>query len=129
MLPVRITIDPEDPRPKDIAGYFAAVARRLDERPEPMRIVVEAPRGVAMDIDREGRLVFIVPGRRPARLDIRRRWIADHAVPLGLAGRTVLVVRPVDANRFRVSETFFSRICRSFGGFPFFVHENKVTGF
>ena len=109
-LPVSITIDPEDPRPKDIAEYFAAVARRLDEHPEPMRLVVEAPRGVVMDIDREGRLVFKVPGRRPVPLDIRRRWIADHPVPLDLGGRTVLIVKPVDANRFRVSESLPSRL-------------------
>ena len=112
-LPVSIVVDPDDPRPKDIAEYFAAVARRLDEHPEPMRLVVEAPRGVAMDIDREGRLVFRVPGRRPAPLDVRRRWIADHSVPLDLGGRTVLMVKPVDANRFRVAESFFSRLRRA----------------
>ena len=102
MLPVRITIDPDDPQPKDIADYFAAVARRLDERPEPMRIVITAPKGVALDMDASGRLLLRVSGRRPAPLDIRRRWIADHPVPLDLSGRTTLIVRPVDANRFRV---------------------------
>ena len=112
MLPVRIVVDPDDPRPKDVAAYFAAVARRLDERPEPMRLVVEAPHGVSMDMDREGRLVFRVAGRRPEALDIRRRWIAEHAVPLDLGGKVVLRVVPVDANRFRVSETPFSRMRR-----------------
>jgi len=101
-LPVSITVDPDDPRPKDVAGFFAAVARRLDERPEPMRIEVQAPRGVELDIDREGRLIFRVHGHRPATLDLRRRWIADHPVPLDLGGRTVLRVTPVDSNRFRV---------------------------
>ena len=102
MLPVRITIDPDDPRPKDIADYFSAVARRLDERPERMRVMIAAPDGVVLDMDVSGRLVFRVKGHRPAMLDVRRRWIADHPVPLELGGTTMLVVRPVDANRFRV---------------------------
>ncbi len=114
MLPVSIVVDPDDPRPKDIAGYFAAVARRLDERPERMRLTIEAPRGTMMDMDREGRLVFRVPGRRPAPLDIRRRWIAEHPVPLDLGGRRVLIITPVDANRFRVSVPFWGRIRRLF---------------
>ncbi len=114
MLPVSIVVDPDDPQPKDIAGYFAAVARRLDERPEPMRLTIEAPRGTEMDIDREGRLVFRVPGRRPAPLDIRRRWIAEHPVPLDLGGGAVLLITPVDANRFRVSEPILRRIRRFF---------------
>lgn len=114
MLPVSIVVDPDDPRPKDIAGYFAAVARRLDELPERMRLSIEAPRGTELDMDREGRLVFRVPGHRPAPLDIRRRWIAEHPVPLDLGGRTVLIVVPVDANRFRVSLPIFPRIRRFF---------------
>lgn len=110
MLPVRITIDPDDPQPKDVAEYFAAVARRLDEEPQAMRVVVAAPRGVVLDMDDQGRLLLRVAGRRPAVLDVRRRWIADHPVPLDLAGCTTLMIRPVDANRFRVKLAMGSRM-------------------
>ena len=32
-LPVRVTIDADDPRPRDVARYLAEIAARLDERP------------------------------------------------------------------------------------------------
>ena len=32
-LPVRITVDPDNPSADALADYFATVARRLDERP------------------------------------------------------------------------------------------------
>ena len=116
MLPVRITIDRDDPDPEDIASYLAAVARRLDERPEPMLITVDSPDGVSLDADADGRLVVKVAGCRPKRLDLRRRWIADHPFPLSFAARPFLlffrrrlrlVVRPVSGNRFRVRRALF----------------------
>jgi hypothetical protein len=84
----------------------------LDERPEALRVTVEAPPGVSLDMDVAGRLVVRVAGQRPAVCDLRRRWIADHDMPLDLEGRTVFTIRPVDANRFRVRETFFSLLRR-----------------
>ena len=111
MLPVRITIDPDDPSPEDVASYLAAVARRMDERPEPMLVTIDSPAGVSLDADSDGRLVVKVAGRRPRRLDLRRRWIADHPCPLSFAERPFLfffrrrlrlLLRPVSGNRFRV---------------------------
>ena len=115
MLRVSIAIDPYDPDPEAVAEYFAAVLRRLDERPEEMRIAISSPRGVWMDVDpADGAHVFRVDGRGEARRHFRRRWIADHAVPFamwrGPFGRTTLVVRPVEANRVRVRETVLSRV-------------------
>ena len=40
-LPVRITVDPDNPSAAALADYFATVARRLDERPERMRLVID----------------------------------------------------------------------------------------
>ncbi len=104
-LAVRVWVDPEDPRAEEIAGYLAEIARRLDERPERMRVVFDgrncAHRGISLDIRADRRLVVHVDGQRPKAVDLRARWIADHPVPLDLR-HAVLYVEPVDANRFRV---------------------------
>ena len=125
-LPVRVTIDADDPRPRDVARYLAEIAARLDERPERMRIVFDAPPGVELDLEADGRLVVRVPGRRAYRFDLRHRWIADHPVPLSLAPRPrwfsrslkpvwplrplTLFVDPVDGNRFRVTDRLACRV-------------------
>ena len=110
MLPVLVTIDPADPDPVAIVGYLAEIACRMDEHPAPMRVTFNVPEGVELDLDRDGRLVVRSPGYTPKRLDLRRRWIADHPVPLKLAPRsflrffrrrTRLVLTPTTANRFR----------------------------
>ena len=136
-LPVRVTIDADDPRPRDVARYLAEIAARLDERPERMRIVFDAPPGVELDLEDDGRLVVRVPGRRAYRFDLRHRWIADHPVPLSLAPRQLLLGRlgplrrlgplkllrplkslilfvdPVDGNRFRVTDRQAYRVPRA----------------
>lgn len=110
-LPVRIVVDPDDPRPAAIAGYLAEVACRLDERPERMRLVIEAAnagdRDVSLDFTPAGEMVVAVEGHRSRKMDLRRRWIPEHPVPLvlwarGRRRRVRLYVDPVDANRFRV---------------------------
>ena len=117
-LPVTVTVDADDPRPADVARYFAEIAVRLDEHPERMRIVVDAPEGMALDLEPDGRMAICMPGRRTFHFDLRRRWIAEHPVPfhLGSGGTSrlarifrsrrlpVLYVDPVDANRFRVTD-------------------------
>lgn len=104
-LPVRVVVDPENPRPEDTAGYLAEIAQRLDERPERMRVVFDGRNGqnraILLDVGEDRTLRVSVDGRRPKRVDLRGRWIADHPVPLSLK-RAVLYVEPVDANRFRV---------------------------
>ena len=103
---VLVRVDPEDPSPSDIAGYLAEIARSLDENPRPLRVIFDGRnvqrRAIRLDIDPDRRLRVFVDGRRPQALDLRGRWIADHPVPLDLR-RTVLYVKPVDANRFRVA--------------------------
>lgn len=104
-LPVRVVVDPEDPRPDDIARYLAEIACRLDERPERMRIVFDGRntknRAIHLDVESDRALRVAVDGHRPARVDLRGRWIADHPIPLRLR-KIVLYVEPVDANRFRM---------------------------
>ena len=109
-LPVRIRLDPDDPRPQELADCLAALAARLDERPQPMRVAITAaaPGGlpVVLDLLGDGSAFSISAGaHRPVKLNLRRRWIPEHPVPLTLRpGRTtVLYATPTDANRFRVS--------------------------
>ena len=99
-LAVTVTIGDADPR--CAARYFSQIAERLDAKPERMRVVVSAPPGMSLDLDRSGALAFTSPGRRRQLLDLRGRWIADHDAPLALDG-AVLYVKPADANRFRVA--------------------------
>ena len=93
-LPVRIKVDPDAPSADAIAGYFAAVARRLDERPVRMRLVIEAANGenraIALDFTPEGEMAVSVEGHRTRKMDLRRRWIPEHPVPLATATRKVL---------------------------------------
>lgn len=109
-LPVTVQLDPDDPSPRHLAECLAQVAARLDERPERMRMVIRgAAKGglpVVMDSVEDGSAFRITCGaHRPRRLDLRRRWIAEHPLPLVIRpGKpTVLFITPVDANRFRVS--------------------------
>jgi len=112
-LPVVIQLDPEDPSPDHFAECLAQVAARLDERPEPMRLVIRgAAKGglpVIMDSADSGAAFRITCGaHRARRLELRRRWIAEHPLPLVVRpGKpTVLYITPVDSNRFRVSSKY-----------------------
>ena len=104
-LSVQVRVDPADPRPEAIAGYFAEIAQRLDEHPQRMRVVVDGRNernlAIALDLLPDRRMRVEVEGRRPKIFSLRSRWIADHPVPLALR-RAVLYVEPVEANRFRV---------------------------
>lgn len=107
-LPVRVRVDPEEPRAEEVAGYLREIAVRLDERPERMRVEVVAEnaggRGIELDADGVRRLVVRVEGGGEAKVNLRMRWIADHPLPLKLPGKKTLYIEPVDANRFRVME-------------------------
>lgn len=104
-LPVRVWVDPDDPRPNDIAHYLAEIAQRLDAQPERMRLVFDGRNAqnkeISLDVTSARTLSVRVAGHRAKTVDLRARWIADHPVPLDLR-RAVLYIEPVDANRFRV---------------------------
>ncbi len=104
-LPARITVDPDHPSADALAEYFATVARRLDERPERMRLVIDgrttAHRALTLDFLPDGEMCACVEGEEPKRFSLRRRWIPDHPVPLDLRACR-LWIEPVEANRFRV---------------------------
>lgn len=82
----------------------------MDGRPQKMCLVVEADVPSGLDIDpSDGDLVASAAGES-AKLPLRRRWIPEHPVPMefGQSGggvrRTVLLIDPVDGNRFRVRQ-------------------------
>ena len=110
---VRIAVDPVDPRPADIAGYFAEVARSLDERPRRLRLEIcgrnDDNRSISFSLESDRGLRIDVAGRRAHRFGLRGRWIADHPSPLSLR-RAVLYIEPVDANRFRVMSSLPMRV-------------------
>ena len=76
---MRVVVDPEDPKPSDIAGYLAEIAKRLDERPERMRIVFDGrnvrKRAISLDVETDHALRVTVEGHRASRVDLRGRWI------------------------------------------------------
>ena len=106
-LPARITVDPDAPSAAALAEYFATVARRLDEHPERMRLVIDgrtaARRALTLDFLPDGAMSACVEGEPPKRFSLRRRWIPDHPVPLDLRACR-LWIEPVEANRFRVMD-------------------------
>ncbi len=86
---------------------FAAVFASLDERPRRLlvEVYVENEQGAeALMSFVDGNPVFIVEGRGLCAADFRRRWIAEHPVPLVFRrkGPTRLILVPVDANRVKV---------------------------
>ena len=107
-MPVRIKVDPDAPSANAIAGYFAAVARRLDERPERMKVVIDGHsadrRAISLDFTPDGSMCVTVEGDEPKKFGFRSRWIPDHPVPLNLRSCR-LWIEPVDANRFRVMDS------------------------
>ena len=112
-LPVLIKVDPDAPSADAIAGYFAAVARRLDERPERMSVVIDGctaeSRSISLDFTPDGSMCVTVEGDEPKKFGLRRRWIPDHPVPLMLRSCR-LWIEPVDSNRFRVMDALPFRV-------------------
>ena len=108
--PVHIWIREENADARELAGYFVEIARRLDENPVKMRLVVESTVPASLDIDpKDGCMVASVCGEN-RRFSIRRRWIPEHPVPLdfgpdanGKRRRTILLIDPAENNRFHVS--------------------------
>ena len=117
-FPVHIWIREENARPEEIAGYFIELARRLDAKPQRMRLIIESDVPVSLDFDPSDGNPAVFVGGETCRFDIRRRWIPEHPVPLQLGPvpkddegsvpsrrrRTVLLINPVDGNRFKVRD-------------------------
>ena len=104
-LPVHIWIREENASPAEIAGYFASIARRLDEQPQKMRLMVDSSVSVVLDFDPKDGNPVVSAGGESHRFSLRRRWLPEHPVPMEFGRRqTVLLIDPVDGNRCRVRQ-------------------------
>ena len=102
-LPVHIWIREENASPAEIAGYFIAIAQRLDERPQKMRLYVESFVPVMLDFDPQDGNPSVTVDSETHKFDIRHRWLPEHPVPLEFGRRPiVLLIDPIDGNRVRV---------------------------
>ena len=103
-----IRIDPCDPSPEFLRDCFAAVFASLDERPRALEVDVyaecESFSEAAITIV-DGNPVFLIDGRGVTCADFRRRWLAEHPVPLILKkkGPTRLRMLPTTGNRVKVA--------------------------
>lgn len=95
--------------PVEIAGYFAEIARSLDERPRRLTLVLDSTVPVVFDIDGEGYSVSTGESTHP--FSLRQRWLPEHPVPFrfgacrcGRAEVKILEIVPTTGNRFRVSD-------------------------
>ena len=117
-----IRIDPGDPSPEFLRRCFAAVFASLDERPRRLVVDVHAENELGADVLMsfvDGNPVFIVGDRGIAAADFRRRWIAEHPVPLVFGRRRPLrlFMAAVDANRVKVRKArFWDRLQLCFFG-------------
>ena len=127
-LPVHIWIREENATPEEVAGYFTELARRLDAHPQKMRLVIESSVPAVLDFDPSDGEPVVSVGGLSQKFSLRHRWLPEHPVPLPLGfpasslrsvpnkslrlsrfarrlfpkRRLVLLIDPVDGNRFRV---------------------------
>ena len=101
-----VRTDRADPHPAELKAYMAQVFASLDERPRALLLDIDVAneRGASVSIDLvDGEPVFIVDGHKGVKANFRRRWLAEHPVPLVLRrGRCRLVLEPTTRNRVRV---------------------------
>ena len=107
MEKVFLKIDPDDPSPAELRGYFADVFAALDERPRKIMLSVDASNDrharVAIDFEK-GEPVFAIEGNGSVRAEFRGRWLAECPMPILLPRfrRTKFVLEPAGGGRIRV---------------------------
>jgi len=85
--------------PSDYRTFFAEVFAALDASPREMKVKVFAE-GLRIDLV-EGDPVFTTP-EGSAKADFRRRWLAEHPVPVTLGKTSVFTFVPTTGNRVKV---------------------------
>ena len=143
-LPVHIWIREENATPEELAGYFTELARRLDAHPQKMRLMIESSVPASLDFDPADGEPVVSVGGRTQKFSLRHRWLPEHPVPLSLGSVPIsfnasagsvpkvkkcfsrffciffkkkcvlLLIDPIDGNRFRVRSRRVLRLPRSF---------------
>ncbi|MBP5285862.1 MAG: hypothetical protein ILO34_07140 [Kiritimatiellae bacterium] len=84
-----------------LSGVFASMA----ERPRAIAATVDLRGAGELSLDlKDGEIEVSGADGERARRDFRRRWLAEHPVPLKLGGRTELKMEPAGGGRTRVSK-------------------------
>lgn len=107
-----VRIDPYNPSPEFLRDCFAEIFASLDERPRRLRVDVyagSASRSETVMTMVEGNPVFVIDGNGVMCANFRRRWLAEHPVPLvfGQDKPTKLVMIPTTGNRVKVRRRVF----------------------
>jgi hypothetical protein len=107
-----VRIDPCNPSPEFLRDCFAEILASLDERPRRLRVDVHAgseSRSETVLTMVDGNPAFIIDGNGVTCANFRRRWIAEHPVPLVFSQdrTTRLVMIPTTGNRVKVRRRMF----------------------
>ena len=87
-----------------IASFFAELLTILGERPRETVLEVELPRAGEYQLRiEEGRLAFLGPSGDKAVVDVSRKYIAEHPLPVVFGRRTRFVMIPTTGGRFKVN--------------------------
>ncbi|MGN0855544.1 MAG: hypothetical protein ACI4R9_08505 [Kiritimatiellia bacterium] len=88
------------PTPTELKAQFAAVFVEMDARPRPLKLTLAGVDGMTLDLV-DGEPVFS-DGAEQAKASFRRRWLAEHEVPLVLRSGMKLRLLPTSGNRVKV---------------------------
>ena len=86
--------------PSELKDQFAAVFVEMDAHPRPLKLKLAAVDGMSVDII-DGEPVFCAGAER-AKACFRKRWLAEHAVPLALKSGMTIKLLPPSGNRVKV---------------------------
>ena len=92
----------EDDTSEKVRSYFAEIFSSLDAAPRVLVVKIFPPSGGLIIDFEEGNPIFEVVGRKCAKADFRRRYIAEHPVPLKLKRKKTLLFTSTTSNRVRV---------------------------
>ncbi len=86
--------------PAELKNQFAAVFAEMDANPRPLKLTLTGVEGFTIDLV-DGEPVFLTADER-AEACFRRRWLAEHEVPLRLRSGMKLKLLPTSGNRVKV---------------------------
>ena len=86
--------------PSELKDQFAAVFAEMDANPRQLKLTLADVDGLSVDLV-DGEPVFIAAESR-VKACFRKRWLAEHVVPLALRSDMKLKLIPTSGNRVKV---------------------------